>query len=426
MLHSRSSPEPLSQYLQLLDSSLRKANEANESLGLLLIHIADFDRLSSTYGLRAGNKIAKEFITRLAEGIREQDSVVRISESKFAVCITALRNHGLLTLAAGKLGDICRAPLQIEAEQVSATVRIGIATGPASAPDAETLHDKAQIALLTAIAHEADFMVFEPGQRERASDALQLEQELEQAIAQQAFEVHYQPKILAGDFRPCGAEALIRWNNSRRGPVSPEFFIPLADRPGRMEPLTNFVLNTAVRHLLDWPDRFSVSINVSAKMLLNSELIDMVGNTLGVWSIDPQRLCIEVTESALMTNPAAGLAALSALRDLGVQLSIDDFGTGYSSLAYFKHIPAHELKVDKSFVMNMLHDDGDKRIVNAVIQLSKGFGMEVTAEGVEDEPTARALARMGCDRLQGFHFARPMPQEALLGWLAERETRKLA
>ena len=142
-----------------------------------------------------------------------------------------------------------------------------------------------------------------------------------------------------------------------------------------------------------------------------------------MWDFEPSRLYIEITEGALMTDPTASLSVLSALRDLGVQVSIDDFGTGYSSLAYFKNIPANELKIDKSFVLNMLQDEGDKRIVNAVIQLSKGFGMQVTAEGVEDEQTAFALAELGCDCLQGFHFARALPQDEFLAWLAERENR---
>lgn len=302
---------------------------------------------------------------------------------------------------------------------------MGIASGSA-ATDPETLHRNAEIALLTAISDDTDYAVLAPGQRERASESLQLENELDKAIKDRSFEVHYQPKVSAVDFRPCGAEALLRWNSPQCGPVSPDVFIPLADRPGHMEPLTSFVLSTAIRHALEWAAPLPVSVNVSTGMLLNLELVEIVGNALGMWDFEPARLYLEVTEGALMTDPDASLSVLNSLRELGVRISIDDFGTGYSSLAYFKSIPATELKIDKSFVLSMLQEEGDKRIVDAVIQLSKGFRMQVTAEGVEDEQTARALAQPGCDILQGFHFARPMPHDDFLTWLAEHEARRFA
>jgi EAL domain-containing protein (putative c-di-GMP-specific phosphodiesterase class I) len=300
---------------------------------------------------------------------------------------------------------------------------MGLASSPAEADDSESLHHNAEVALITAITEKTDFSSFRPDQRERSGKLLQLESELDRAIDNKTFELHYQPKVNAGDFSPCGAEALLRWNTERYGAVSPEVFIPLADRPGRIEPLTSFVLSTAIRQALDWPCKLPVSVNISTGMLLNSELTELVGNALGMWDFEPQRLCLEVTEGALMSDPEASQAVLRSLRELGVQFSIDDFGTGYSSLAYFKNIPANELKIDKSFVLNLLQDEGDNRIVNAVVQLSKGFGMEVTAEGVEDKETALLLAQLGCDYLQGFYFARPMPHKDLLSWLAQQQTK---
>jgi EAL domain-containing protein (putative c-di-GMP-specific phosphodiesterase class I) len=162
---------------------------------------------------------------------------------------------------------------------------------------------------------------------------------------------------------------------------------------------------------------------VTPRLLLDSDLVDMVAGALRLWDFEPARLVLEVTEGAVMTDPARSFRILTALRELGVQISIDDFGTGYSSLTHFKNIPADELKIDKSFVLNMLEDDGDKQIVRTIIELSKGFGLQVTAEGVEDEQTAAMLAEMRCDRLQGYYYSRPLPQHEFVTWLEAYERR---
>ncbi|MGD8324095.1 MAG: EAL domain-containing protein, partial [Gammaproteobacteria bacterium] len=270
MFDSHDNPAPVQRFFELLGKSLSDAARSSESVGLIIVHLEDLNRLMSTYGFRTGNQIAVEIAERLNSGLRDKDRIMRISESKFAIVINALRNRGILLLAASKLSGICSAPIQVANEKMSLRIRMGLALGPSAAPDPETLHHNAEIALLSAQTDEADFAVFTPAQRDRASDSLQLENELDQAIESKAFEVHYQPKVAAADFSPCGAEALIRWNNQKRGPVSPDIFIPLADRPGRMEPLTSFVLSTAIRHALDWPTPLPVSINVSAGMLIDT------------------------------------------------------------------------------------------------------------------------------------------------------------
>ena len=182
------------------------------------------------------------------------------------------------------------------------------------------------------------------------------------------------------------------------------------------------MLNSALREAADWPKHWgelSVSVNVTPKVIDRVDLPGMILGALGMWDTAPERLFVEVTEGAIMANPEASLKVLKQLRELNVHVSIDDFGTGYSSLAYFKNIPADELKIDKSFVINMLEDAGDKQIVRAVLELARGFGLTVTAEGVEDARTATALSALGCDRLQGYYFSRPLPQRAFIAWLNE-------
>jgi diguanylate cyclase (GGDEF)-like protein len=403
----------------LLGRSLRSLHGSDQSLGLVIVNLEGYDRLLSAFGFRACSVLVAKFASALMASVRPGDRVVRISESRFAVLITPLRNHGILVLAANKISKICSRPITIDQNEITITTRIGIATGPDQGSDAEALLQNAETALLTAFSEDREFAIFSPEQLGRESDLLRLESELDAALKNKEFELYFQPKIATRDFTACGAEALMRWNNPERGFVSPEIFIPLTDRTGRMEPLTAFLLNSALAQASEWPRELSLSINLSPRMLQSSELVEMVAGALKLWDFRPESLIIEITEGAIVADPELGFAVLNQLRDLGPKISIDDFGTGYSSFAYFKSIPADELKIDKSFVQNMFDDEGDKKIVRAIVQLSKEFGFAVTAEGVEDERTARILAQYACDRLQGYHFSRPLPQAEFLSWLGQ-------
>jgi diguanylate cyclase (GGDEF)-like protein len=419
-------------FLHFLGNALEGAKAAKQSVGLLVVHIENFDRVVSALGFRAANRTIAEVARRLRRAVKPNDSVLRISEAKFAVLINPVRNQGLLVLAASKLGQILARPVQVDQSEVNVVARIGTAIGPEQAGGADDLLQRAETALLTAMTDDQPYAAYAPAQSERATDSLGLEAELDNAIRKGEFELYYQPKISTVDFRPCGAEALLRWINPKRGPISPDIFIPLADKAGRIEPLTSWVLNTAVRQSAEWPqhwDPLTVAVNVTPRVIEDADLGAMVASAVGMWDTVPDRLFIEITEGAIMKNPAVSFSVLRSLREQGVQISIDDFGTGYSSLAYFKNIPADELKIDKSFVINMLGDKGDKQIVRTVIDLAKSFGLMVTAEGVEDRPTAEMLAQLGCDRLQGYFYSKPLPQTKFIEWLdafARAETPTLA
>ena len=406
--------------LRLLAKALDADRAASLSTGLLIVHLENFDRLVSAFGYRMGNLVMTAFAERLTGVVRPKDRVVRISDSKLAVLTPSLRNTSILLLAASKIAQIFAKPIPTGSNNITVNLRIGMAVGPEPAQSADLLLQHAETALLAAVTEEQAWSMYSEAQAERATDSLRLEIEVDLAIKQTEFELYYQPKISSRDFKPCGAEALIRWNSRKRGPVSPEVFIPIADREGRMEPLTRFVLNTALRQAADWPGRWGalgVAINVTPRLILESELVAIVSSALRLWDFDPARLTIEITEGAIMSHPKRSFEILSELRELGVTISIDDFGTGYSSLAYFKNIPADELKIDKSFVLNMFEDRGDKQIVKTIIELSRGFGLKVTAEGVEDERTAAILAELNCNRLQGYYFSRPLPQDEFIAWL---------
>jgi EAL domain-containing protein (putative c-di-GMP-specific phosphodiesterase class I) len=216
---------------------------------------------------------------------------------------------------------------------------------------------------------------------------------------------------------------LLRWRHVERGLILPDVFIPLAERTQLMLPLTLWSLNNTLRECARWLTKsrdLSVAVNLSANVLNMPDVAGLIEQALRFWGVAPANLILEVTESAMMRDPIRSLETLHRLAALGVGLSIDDFGTGYSSLAYMKRLPVHELKIDKSFVLNMANNNNDRMIVKSIIDLAHNFGMKVTAEGVEDNTTLQQLADMGCDRAQGYFIARPMPAEDLAHWMAQR------
>ncbi|MEM1260942.1 MAG: GGDEF domain-containing phosphodiesterase [Pseudomonadota bacterium] len=389
----------------------------NGSAGLLVVQLRNVDQLRSNYGYRVTEQIIDIVEARCRGAIRGHDQLWRLTDTSFALAISPLPGDGLLLLAANKLRTITNEPISIATERILSKLHIGIACAPQHGEDADTLLQHAGIAALAATSNKRDVICFEPDLANRARSELWLEHELDEAIAKRGFQVFYQPKVNAESQQVIGAEALVRWHHAERGWIAPDLFIPLAERANRIAPLTEYVLQTALHHASSWPDAISISINLSPRLLGGTDLVDVVRSALGVWGVTPQRLTLEVTESAIMTDPDMALDALAALRKIGVRISIDDFGTGYSSLAYFKKLPADELKIDRSFVMNIFNDAGDQRIVRTIITLAKEFGLRVTAEGIEDARTASQLAEMGCDLLQGYYFGRPQPQSEFAAML---------
>jgi predicted signal transduction protein with EAL and GGDEF domain len=407
--------------LDLLGASLASRVQEPRALGLLLVQITNYDRVTAVFGPRAAHELAVAVAERLQRVAKPTDRIARVTDAKFVVVVDPARTQGVLVLAANRVVESLGAPIRVGDANVNALPKVGIALAPAPA-DASLWLQHAEAALLSAAADAVAYAFFTPALGGRAADSLGLELELDNAIKRNELEVYYQPKVSAATLEPCGAEALLRWTSATRGRVSPDVFIPLADQPGLIEPLTAFVLNTALRQSRAWPARWeplAVAVNVTPRVIEGGELNGLVGSALSLWDAAPQRLFVEITEGAIMRNPQASFAVLRELREQGVRISIDDFGTGYSSLAYFKNIPADELKIDKSFVMKMLHDDGDRKIVRAIVELAKSFGLKVTAEGVEDAATALALAELGCDTLQGYHYSPPLPNGKFVAWLED-------
>ncbi len=403
-----------------LTTALVNAGKSKGSLALLIVHLNNLGRVNTTVGYEAGNVLLKQFAARLHDLSRKHARITRIGARKFAVVLTNVTNEGHVILAANKIVRMGEEPIEIRQQKMSVDLSIGIALCPDHASNAEGLMQRAELALASARKAKAEYHVYSLSSSRRVAGLWDLEDELGQALDNGEFDLYYQPKIDLKSGEPCGAEALLRWKSPTRGVVSPESFIPVADRTGRIQQLTWFALNTALRQALQWPKNFgppSVSVNVTPNDIQDADFFDQVKSVIGIWDTQPNQLTLEITEEALVTNPRRCFDVLTQLQAIGVRIAIDDFGTGYSSLSYIKTIPANELKIDKSFVLNMFEDKADKQIVRSVIDLAHSFNLDVVAEGVENEETAKVLADLQCDYVQGFYFTPPLPQSEYIEWL---------
>jgi EAL domain-containing protein (putative c-di-GMP-specific phosphodiesterase class I) len=280
----------------------------------------------------------------------------------------------------------------------------------------------AEVAMYRAKQRKDGAVVYDGAFDQSSEQSLSLLSELRRAIERDEFRLHVQPKVVLGSGRVVGVEALVRWQHPLRGNVFPDEFIPFAEQTGFIRVLTRWVLDQSAalcRQLADAGIELKFSVNLSTRDLLDQELPAKFAELLARHQLAPAAFCLEITESAIMDDPVRAQHTLERLHAMGVDLSIDDFGTGYSSLAYLKRLPVDELKIDKSFVLNMENDAGDAMIVRSTIDLGHNMGLRVVAEGIESEAVWRLLAAMGCDQGQGYFMSRPMPGEQLLAWLAQ-------
>jgi EAL domain-containing protein (putative c-di-GMP-specific phosphodiesterase class I) len=296
---------------------------------------------------------------------------------------------------------------------VFAGASIGIALGGPATERVEHLLRDADTAMYRAKVRGCRHAVFDSSMHERAMAALRLENELRRALERGELRVHYQPIVELSAGKIGCVEALVRWEHRERGLVPPSEFIPLAEETGLVVPLGHWVLDEACRALSTLPERIMLSVNLSGRQLLQPEFCRELREMLDRRRIDPSRLQLELTESMLIGNGAAARAALTQLRGTGVRLCIDDFGTGYSSLSYLHELPIDSLKIDRSFVGAMGDDERKIKIVQSILVLGKALGIDVVAEGVETPEQAELLRRLGCERAQGYFFARPLPLEQL-------------
>jgi diguanylate cyclase (GGDEF)-like protein len=403
-----------------LSHALAGVRRTGSSLAVLLVDLDRFKEVNETLGHEHGDRLLREVAARLARGFREGDTVARLAGDEFAVLLpdaseavaTDLARRALASLEQSfLLGDVA----------VDVETSIGLTMAPQHAGTVEELMRCADLALWSAKERKTGVVIYEPAAAVTQPNRLLLLGELRRALEQRdQLILHYQPKVALKPSHLVGVEALVRWQHPTKGIVSPAEFIPIAESTGLINKLTTYVLEQAVRQARAWlSDGLTVpiAVNLSPRCLLDVDLVDLVRGLLVEHSLPAELLRLEVTETAVMTNPALAMSTLTGLHELGIRLSIDDYGTGYSSMAYLNRLPVDELKVDRSFVLNMLDNDNDAVLVRSAIDLGHNLGLTVVAEGVEKPEHVTALRDFGCDVAQGYHYARPMPPDDVASWL---------
>jgi diguanylate cyclase (GGDEF)-like protein len=387
----------------------------------LLLDLDRFKDVNDTLGHHHGDQLLIQVGQRLCGTLREADTVARLGGDEFAVLLPGVAAEGA-SAVADKLRTVLQQPLTIDGVGLDLDASIGIAVYPDNGGDAAELLQHADVAMYVAKQAHAGFMLYDPAVDQHSPRRLALLAGLRRAAQRDELVLHYQPKADLHSGQVLGVEALVRWRHPKHGLLSPGEFIPLAERTGLIHPLTRWVLDAALDQAAQWHRagfRLSVAVNVSTRCLLDPTFPDQVAERLAAWQLPAGSLVLEVTESAVMADPALALDVLGRLHILGVGLAVDDFGTGYSSMAYLKDLPVDELKIDRSFVSHMATSPSDAVIVRSTIDLGHNLGLRVVAEGVETQHVWEELTALGCDTAQGYYLSRPMPAADLERQLRE-------
>ena len=369
-----------------------------------------------------GDEILRMAATRLAHCSRGTNTAAHLGGDAFAIICTELGHGNLVQSMAQRLIEAMTKPFMTDDETIRATASIGIALFPG---DADQLIKFADMALHQAKASGRNrYHIFSPAMDESVRRRKGLEDDLRRAIDDEAFTFLYQPQLRLGDGQVYGAEALVRWNHPDRGLVSPADFIPLAECTSLIRELGHWVLRTVCVQGRAWADAghgdLRIAVNLSAVEFMSDDLLDNVRGALAESGLQPQKLELEITESAIMEDMEKAIATMQGLREIGARLAMDGFGTGFSSLAHLKRFPVQALKIDRSFVKEILLSAEDAAIANAVISLVQSLKLEVIAEGVEELAQADHLRQAGCDCAQGFYFGRPVPPAGFFAGTASK------
>ena len=402
-----------------LQRALDDSAPRGTTLALLLLDLDRFKDVNDTFGHPAGDLLLKQVAAAFARATRSRDLVARLGGDEFAVLMRDARRDDARALAERLLAALER-PFTVEEQPLSVGASIGIVLSPADGTDGQTLLRRADVAMYVAKRSEGSYAFYDAALDENEAGRLVLLADLRAAIDDGGLTLHYQPQVDAASGTVVGVEALVRWQHPTRGSIPPSDFIPLAERTGLIRRLSEWVLAEAIAQCGRWRAAgidIPVSVNISVRDLLDPRLPEMLERMVRESRLSPDGLTLEITEGALVADERLATENVARLRSLGVRVSIDDFGTGYSSLAYLHRLAAHEVKIDRSFVTGMMAAKRSKAIVRATIELAHSLGFVVVAEGVEDDETWRRLRALGCDRLQGYVIAKPMPPEALAGWL---------
>lgn len=403
-----------------VERGILAANSQNRLLSILLIEIANFKEVYDTLGRTSSDNIIRQISSRLQGVVLGSDSVARIDGNIFSILLTDSVEEKEVELLAEHIQKVLEPSFVVERLSFAVHANIGIVHFPEHGEDVDALVQKAGVALYRAGKDKDGYAVYEPSFDQHSPRRLTLMSELRHAIERGELELYYQPKVFIQTGVLYGAEALVRWHHPKHGFISPDEFIPMAERTRMIKPLTLWVLKEAFQHCADWRKqgkKLTISVNLSAKDLHDPELPDLIAGVAVTTGIEPEWVILEITEGSIMHDPELSLEIIERLNKMGYQLSIDDFGTGYSSLAYLKKMPLTELKIDRSFVQDILSSENDDVIVNATVNLAHNMGFHVTAEGVESEEIMDKLKSYGCDIAQGYYLSKPFSVTDFNQWM---------
>ncbi|WCB94211.1 hypothetical protein DSM104299_02941 [Baekduia alba] len=402
----------------------RKRRVADGHVAVLFVDVDDFKVVNDSLGHGAGDRLLEAVAVRLTGALRPRDVVARFGGDEFTVLVSDVADQDDALRVAERLAAALRPPIELDGAARFVTASVGLAVAGErgdGGDDADQLLQDADAAMYHAKQRgKARCEAFDDSLREAALRRLALEGGLREALTHGELHLDYQPQVRLPDGEITGVEALIRWRHPQLGAVSPAEFVPMAERLGLIAEIGAWVVRTACAEAMRWERaEVEIAVNVSPRQLSSPDFADTVREALRTSGLAPRRLCLEVTETALLADVDAARAMLARLRALGVQLAVDDFGVGHASLRHLRQLlPVDVLKIDKSFVDGLAEDRDDAAIVSAVVRLAEGLGLDCVAEGVEDAEQAEALAAMGCSNAQGYFFSRPVAPEALASLLA--------
>ena len=389
---------------------------------VIILDLDRFKDVNDTLGHKYGDLLLQEVGRRLSSGLRDCDTIARLGGDEFAILLPEVSGADGAHLAAERLRASLNEPFALEGISIQVDSSFGIALFPGHGRDVDTLVQRADIAMYQAKRHRSAAVIYDTEHDPHSERRLGMVSALKRAIEQREIYLCYQPKLDLMTGKVLGVEALARWEHPTLGPIEPLEFISLAEDTGLIKSLTVFVLDESLRQIRSWDDtglHLSISVNISARDLFDPGLVDAISDALERHRIPAERLELEITESTVMVEPERARAVLEALRSMKISVSVDDYGTGHSALAYLKNLPVDELKIDRSFVMNMSADATDAFIVGSAIDLGRNLGLNVVAEGVEDEKTLHVLTALGCTFAQGYYISPPLPASELERWIGE-------
>lgn len=407
-------------FVHALKQQVLDAEQRGGVFALIAIQVRQLPLYNFRLGFEGGEAIVGEIAARASGTLKKVAAMARIAPDKIGIIVRDIGMPELLPVSAQKVIDSLARPFILEGQPVALEASIAISIFPQHGSTAEALMSEVELSLGRTLERTSSYHIPAKTSSERYLSLLQIQNDLQSAIAFGNLSLNYQPKLDLQTLEPIASEALVRWVTDSGKVITPEQFIHVAEVSGDINRLTEWAINAALREgsqLTREGREYAVGVNISAPSIYHPSFVVMVQNALAIWDLSPQSLTLEITETILMKNPETCFKTLSSLRDMGVKISIDDFGTGFSSLSYFKKIPADEIKIDQSFVKAICENPDDEKIVASIVDLSHKFGLVVVGEGIESRDILDKLREMGCDIGQGYYLARPMGIDTYQRWL---------